>query len=94
MLGPQTIDVYLNDQMFWRNVPVEVWEFQVGGYQVLKKWLSYREGSIIGRPLSVPEAREFSSIARRIARILVLQPKLNRNYELSRHNAVPLDGST
>ena len=92
LLGQQTFDVYLNDWSVWRNVPSEVWEFQIGGYQVLKKWLSYRESSIIGRALSVVEAREFTSIVRRIARILALQPKLNRSYELSRHNAIILQG--
>ena len=24
-------------------VPAAVWEYTIGGYQVLKKWLSYRE---------------------------------------------------
>jgi len=36
-------DVYLNGSAYWKNVPLEVWEYRIGGYQVLKKWLSYRE---------------------------------------------------
>ena len=42
-LGETTFDVYLNDRAFWRNVPAAVWTYKLGGYQVLKKWLSYRE---------------------------------------------------
>ena len=38
-LGDTTFDVYLNDRAYWRNVPVAVWNYQLGGYQVLKKWL-------------------------------------------------------
>ncbi len=44
-LGVKTYDVYLNDNAFWSNVPENVWNFTIGGYQVLKKWLSYRESS-------------------------------------------------
>ena len=42
-LGGMTFGVYLNDGAYWRNVPAAVWTYKVGGYQVLKKWPSYRE---------------------------------------------------
>jgi hypothetical protein len=35
-LGPDTLDVYLNDTAHWRNVPRRVWDYTLGGYQVLK----------------------------------------------------------
>ena len=70
-LGESTVDVYLNAQAYWRNVPIAVWEYKLGGYQVLKKWLSYRERSVLGRPLSPEEVQHFMNTARRIARILL-----------------------
>ena len=39
-LGGKTFDIYLNGEAFWRNVPTVVWAYRLGGYQVLKKWLS------------------------------------------------------
>ena len=39
-LGQTTFDVYLNARACWRNVPAAVWGYKLGGYQVLKKWLS------------------------------------------------------
>ena len=43
-------DIYLNARTFWRNVPAaQVWTYKLGGYQILKKWLSYREREILGR---------------------------------------------
>ena len=51
VLGESTFDVYLNDAAFWRNVPAAVWGYRLGGYQVLKKWLWYREQPVLGRPL-------------------------------------------
>ena len=69
-LGSTTFDVYLNARAFWRNVPAAVWTYKLGGYQVLKKWLSYRERSILDRPLSPEEVQHFTDTARRIAAIL------------------------
>ena len=55
VLGERTFDIYLNDVAFWLNVPEAVWNYRLGGYQVLKKWLSYREHAILGRPLRPEE---------------------------------------
>ena len=71
-LGATTFDVHLNDRAYWRSVPAAVWGYKLGGYQVLKKWLSYRERDILGRPLSVEEVQHFTDTARRIASILGL----------------------
>lgn len=65
---------------YWRNVPTGVWSYTIGGYQVMKKWLSYRERSLLGRDLSKDEAREVMNMARRIAAILLLAPALDVNY--------------
>ena len=80
-LGEGTTDVYLNDIAYWKNVPKRVWDYMIGGYQVLKKWLSYRELELLGRPLSPEEVREVMNIARRIAAIILLEPALDMNYE-------------
>ena len=71
VLGGTTCDVYLNERAYWRNVPSAVWEYKLGGYQVLKKWLSYRERKVLGRALRAEEVRHFTDTARRIAAILM-----------------------
>ena len=70
-LGDTTLDVYLNDEAFWGNVPSAVWNYRLGGYQVLKKWLSYRESAVLGRRLLPEEVRHFTDAARRIAALLI-----------------------
>ena len=71
-LGETTFDIHLNDHAYWRNVPANVWNYKLGGYQVLKKWLSYRERAVLGRPLHAEEVQYFADAARRIAAILLL----------------------
>jgi hypothetical protein len=88
MPGPGTVheqddgslDVYLNETTYWRNIPAEVWSYTLGGYQVLKKWLSYRDQRVLGRPLHDHEVRAFMHIARRIMSILELETQLDENY--------------
>ncbi len=70
MLGGTTFDIYLNENAFWRNVPAAVWTYRLGGYQVLKKWLSYRERGVLERALTPQEVLDLMRIARRIAAIL------------------------
>ena len=71
-LGETTFDVYLNGNAFWRNVPAAVWRYKLGGYQVLKKWLSYRECGILGRPIKPEEVQHYTDTARRIGAILLM----------------------
>lgn len=80
VLGERTLDIRLNGSVFWRNVPEGVWEFRIGGFQVLKKWLSYREFDILERALTLAEVNHFRVVARRIAALKLMGARLNRNY--------------
>jgi Type ISP C-terminal specificity domain len=63
-----------------RNVPDEVWNFTIGGYQVLKKWLSYRESPLLGRALTPAELRYARDVSRRLAALRLMAPALDANY--------------
>jgi hypothetical protein len=65
---------------FWRCEPARVWTYTLGGYQVIKKWLSYRERNLLGRALTLAELAEVMHMARRIAALSLLQPALDANY--------------
>jgi hypothetical protein len=81
LLGTKTYDIYLNDRAYWQNIPVRVWEYTIGGYQVIKKWLSYREEKLLGRGLTIPEVQEVSEMTRRITAIILLESELDDNYQ-------------
>lgn len=92
-LGETTLDVYLNDAAYWQNVPARVWSYHVGGYQVIKKWLSYREREVLGRDLTAAEVNEVRDMARRVAALLLLEPALDANYQAVKANAYPWPGA-
>ena len=54
----ETGRVYINKTQYFDGVPLEVWNFYVGGYQVLQKWLKDRKG----RALSYDDLRHYSFI--------------------------------
>lgn len=79
-LGETTCDIYLNESAYWQNIPAKVWGYYIGGYQVIKKWLSYREHGLLDRPLTPDEARKITGMARRLAAIVLLEPAFDVNY--------------
>jgi hypothetical protein len=86
--GNIVLDIYINENVCFKAVPREVWQYSVAGYQVLKKWLSYREQAALHRPLDIDEARQFTQIARRIAAILEMGERLNANYRQVKGSAL------
>ena len=57
-----------------------MWTYTLSGYQVLKKWLSYRDEGLLGRPLALEEVKAFTAIARRIAALVKVQAAMDANY--------------
>jgi hypothetical protein len=93
-LGGTCVDVYLNERAYWRCVPRRVWSYTIGGYQVMKKWLSYRERPLLGRDLKADEARYVTEMARRIAALLLLEPALDENYARVKADVYPWPGGS
>lgn len=56
-LDAATERLFINKEQYFSPVPREVWEFQIGGYQVLEKFLKYRKG----REVSLEENENFAS---------------------------------
>jgi len=96
-LGQGFLDIHLNPTTHWKDLPEETWKSTLGGYQVLKKWLSYREQSILHRPLTQEEAEQFTHHTRRITALLAETCELDRHYESVLPNNQPRqnpDGKT
>ena len=94
LFGPP-VDVQLNEVAILKGVPRSVYNMLIGGYQVLKKWLSYRDYEVIDRPITVAEAREAITIIRRLTALVLLYPALDASYEAIRASAFdwPASGS-
>ncbi|MCK4277055.1 MAG: N-6 DNA methylase [Phycisphaerae bacterium] len=65
--------VYVNDAQYFENVPPEVWEFHVGGYQVCEKWLKDRKG----RTLSYDDIETYRKITEAIRQTIRLMGEID-----------------
>ena len=57
-LGYQDGHVWINSTQCFMDVPIAVWEFEIGAYQVCEKWLQDRRGEM----LSDVELRQYQQI--------------------------------
>ena len=81
--APDLLDIWLNEEACWGRVPAAVWATTLGGYPVLKKWLSYRAAPELARDLLLSEVQEFARLVRRLAALLALAPALDTAYAAS-----------
>lgn len=58
--------VWINATQYFTEVPAEVWEYEIGAYQVCEKWLKDRRGEV----LSHAEVRQYRSILVAVAETL------------------------
>lgn len=79
-IGADGGTVLWNEDSGWTGVRREVWEYSVGGFSVLAKWLSYR----IGAELTGQDLDEFTAVARRIAALVQSGPELDRLFLVAR----------
>lgn len=85
------LDVYINDRVYWAGVPLDVWTMTIGGYPVIKKWLSYREFRVLGRPLHQEEMTYITEVVRRLKALLLLGDALDANYRAAAAGAMLLE---
>jgi len=78
--GDAALDIYINEAVYWSNVPADVWAMTIGGYPVVKKWLSYREFKVLGRALKSEELTYITEVVRRLKALLLLGADLDANY--------------
>ncbi|MBS3742462.1 MAG: hypothetical protein KGY74_10110, partial [Candidatus Cloacimonetes bacterium] len=56
---------------YFEGIPQDVWEYQIGGYQVLRKYLRSRKDRIMD------DARRFCRIATALAKTIEVQNEID-----------------
>jgi Type ISP C-terminal specificity domain len=66
--------IYINILQFFDNVKEEVWQYQIGGYQVCEKWLKDRKT----RTLTLDEIKTYCKIVTAISETIDLQIEIDK----------------
>ena len=65
--------VWINPTQYFTNVPLEVWEYEIGAYQVCEKWLKDRKDKELGRA----ELQQYRAILVAIAETLAVMTEID-----------------
>jgi predicted helicase len=68
--------IYINNRQYFDQIPRSVWDYYIGGYQVLDKWIKDRVGKI----LSLDDQTHFRKIITSIIKTMETQKKIDEIY--------------
>lgn len=68
--------LYINNDQYFENIAPEVWEFQIGGYQVCDKWLKDRKG----RKLNLEEIKHYCKVVTALGKTIEVQKEIDKIY--------------
>jgi predicted helicase len=71
--------VFINKEQYFEGVSKEVWEYRIGAYQVMEKYLKDRKK----RKLSLDEINHYMKVAKAIRLTIELQEKIDDTYRKS-----------
>lgn len=71
---PEERRLYINKEYYFENIEPHVWEFKIGGYQVLDKYLKDRKGQALEDP------RHIIRVATALAKTIEIQAELDEIY--------------
>jgi predicted helicase len=72
----KTERVYINKDQYFEGIPENVWQYQIGGYQVCNKWLKDRKGKV----LSLNDIKHYCKIATAIEHTINIQKSIDEIY--------------
>lgn len=68
--------VYINAEQYFEKVEPDIWSYQIGGYQVCRKWLKDRKD----RTLSLEEIKVYCRIVTALKNTIAVQKKIDAIY--------------
>jgi len=80
--------VYINKTQYFEPIPLELWEYPIGGYQVLSKWLKDRRD----RRLTLDEIKTYCRVVTAIQRTIALQEEVDALYPEAESQIIPIGG--
>ena len=65
--------VWINPTQHFTDVPAEVWEYEIGAYQVCEKWLKDRKGEVLRHE----DVRRYRAILVAVAETLAVMVEID-----------------
>lgn len=72
---PEAGTIRINKDKYFEGITPEVWNFHIGGYQVLHKYLKDRKGKILADPI------HYCKVVTALAKTIELQQQVDEVYK-------------
>ena len=79
--------VYFNSSQYIEKVSKDVWEYQIGGYQVCNKWLKDRKG----KRLSAKDIKHYCKVVTSLKKIIKIQEEIDGIYDEVEKNVIDFE---
>lgn len=77
--------VYINKTQYFGGIEQDVWDYQIGGYQVLYKWLKDRKK----RKISLDEIKHYCKVATALQKTIEIQEEIDNLYPNVEKDIIP-----
>ena len=82
-----SLRVYINKSQYFEKIRPEVWNYQIGGYQVMFQWLKDRKD----RALSLEDIKQYCKVATSISKTIELQCAIDEIYEETEQDVIKFE---
>lgn len=82
--------VYINKTQYFEGVEPEAWHYQIGGYQVLDKWVKDRKKRI----LNMDDIKHYCRVVTALARTIEVQAEIDKLYARVEKDVLTLPNNT
>jgi hypothetical protein len=69
--------IYFNEKQYFEGIPQDIWQYQIGSYQVCRKWLKDRKG----RCLSLEDIKHYCRMVTALQKTIEIQKEIDNIYE-------------
>ena len=69
--------IYFNEKQYFEEIPQDIWKYQIGSYQVCRKWLKDRKG----RFLSLEDIKHYCKMVTALQKTTEIQKEIDNIYE-------------
>lgn len=81
--------LYINQDQYFTGITKEIWQYQIGGYQVCNKWLKDRKT----RTLSLDDIKHYCKTATSLQKTIEIQQEIDDTYSEVEKDTVAFDNS-
>jgi len=69
--------IFFNEKQYFERIPQDIWQYQIGSYQVCRKWLKDRKG----RCLSLEDITHYCKMVTALRKTIEIQKEIDNLYE-------------